>query len=416
MAITSGSSSASSEENQQPDIRVGMATFAAIGASLVGLGLARYAYAPLQPALVAAGWFTKGGAALLAAANLGGYFFGALFGARLARRVSSTVLLRLAMLITALSFLACADRAMPFVWFFAWRAASGFTGGLIMVVATTTVLAHVEPAERGFVSQMSLFGLSLGVVCAGAVMPLVLHRGLTVAWIGLGVLALLLTAATWSIWPPHTPHRPPRPHHHHRHEHESGGVNLYYVQYGLAAFAFMPHMVFLVDYIARDLGRGLTVGSHFYLVFAAGSVIGPFLLGYLSSRIGVRPTLRTGLPILGLAVLLPLLSTSALSLAVSCFLAGLCMPGLVATFLARSQELAGGDLHRHRVIWGRATATIAVWQAVDAFVMAYLISRTAAAYEVLFVVAVVSAVLAFGLDFVPVGRRTSTAGKFPPAS
>jgi len=363
----------------------------------------------MQPALVVAGWFTKGGAAFLAAANLGGYFFGALLGARLARRISSTTLLRLAMLVTALSFLACAERSLPFAWFFLWRAASGFTGGLIMVVATTTVLAHVEPARRGFVSQMSLFGLSLGVVCAGAVVPLVLHRGLTVAWIGLGVFALLLTAATWNIWPPHTPHRPQERAHHREHEHESAGVNLYYVQYGLAAFAFMPHMVFLVDFIARDLGRGLTVGSHFYLIFALGSVVGPFLLGYLSARIGVRPTLRTGLPILGVAVLLPLLSTSPPSLAVSCFLAGLCMPGLVSTFLARSQELAGGDLHRHRVIWGRATATIAVWQAVEAFVMAYLISRTSAAYEVLFVVAAVSAALAFALDFVPVGRRVSTS-------
>ena len=377
----------------------------------MGLGLARYSYAPLQPALVAAGWFTKGGAALLAAANLGGYFFGALLGAGLAKRISSTVLLRGAMLVTALSFLACADRSLPFSWFFVWRAASGFTGGLIMVVATTTVLAHVEPAKRGFVSQMSLFGLSLGVVCAGAVVPLVLHRGLTAAWIVLGVLALVLTAATWSIWPPHTPHIPHAARagrdHGHPHEHETGSVHLFYIQYGLAAFAFMPHMIFLVDYIARDLGRGLSTGSHFYLVFAAGSVVGPFLLGYVSARIGIRPTLRVGLPILGVAVLLPLLSTSVLSLAASCFLAGLCMPGLVSTFLARSQELAEGDLHRHRVIWGRATATIAVWQAVDAFVMAYLISRTQAAYTVLFVVAVASAALAFALDFVPAGRRTT---------
>src|SRR5258707_15311914 len=53
--------------------------FAAAGlcASLVGLGLARFAYTPLIPALIAAKWFSPPDAVYLGAANLAGYLAGA---------------------------------------------------------------------------------------------------------------------------------------------------------------------------------------------------------------------------------------------------------------------------------------------------------------------------------------------------
>ena len=41
------------------------ATLAGLCASLVGIGLARFAYTPLIPALIAAGWFSPAAAAYL---------------------------------------------------------------------------------------------------------------------------------------------------------------------------------------------------------------------------------------------------------------------------------------------------------------------------------------------------------------
>ena len=45
--------------------------------SLVGIGLARFAYTPLIPALISAGWFSPSQAAYLGAANFAGYLAGA---------------------------------------------------------------------------------------------------------------------------------------------------------------------------------------------------------------------------------------------------------------------------------------------------------------------------------------------------
>ena len=45
------------------------AAFAGMSATLVGIGLARFAYTPLIPALIDAGWFTESQAAYLGAAE-----------------------------------------------------------------------------------------------------------------------------------------------------------------------------------------------------------------------------------------------------------------------------------------------------------------------------------------------------------
>ena len=50
---------------------------AAFCALLVGIGLARFAYTPLLPALVDGNWFSTSQAAYLGAANLAGYLAGA---------------------------------------------------------------------------------------------------------------------------------------------------------------------------------------------------------------------------------------------------------------------------------------------------------------------------------------------------
>ena len=54
------------------------AALAGLSASLVGIGLARFAYTPLIPALIAAHWFAPAAVVYLGAANLAGYLAGAL--------------------------------------------------------------------------------------------------------------------------------------------------------------------------------------------------------------------------------------------------------------------------------------------------------------------------------------------------
>ncbi len=56
-----------------------LAAVSGMCAVFIGLGLGRFAYSPLVPAMVKAGWFTTTQAGHLIAINLIGYFLGALF-------------------------------------------------------------------------------------------------------------------------------------------------------------------------------------------------------------------------------------------------------------------------------------------------------------------------------------------------
>ena len=72
-------------------------------ASLIGIGLARFAYTPMLPALISGGWFNAGQAGYLGAANLAGYLIGVVGGALAMRRVAAPRLLRGAMVAATLS-------------------------------------------------------------------------------------------------------------------------------------------------------------------------------------------------------------------------------------------------------------------------------------------------------------------------
>src|SRR6476661_1700887 len=96
-----------------------LAAAAGLCASLVGLGLARFAYTPLIPALIAAKWFSPGEAVYLGAANLAGYLAGALIARELGHRAGAVRTLRAMMALAALCCFACSV-PISFIWFFGW--------------------------------------------------------------------------------------------------------------------------------------------------------------------------------------------------------------------------------------------------------------------------------------------------------
>ena len=112
-----------------------------------------------------------------------------------------------------------------------------------------------------------------------------------------------------------------------------------YLEYGLNAVGVVPHMVFLVDFIARGLGQGLTVGARYWVIFGLGAVGGPMLAGLAADRIGFRATLRLAFLLQAGAVALVVLTDRPLALLVSSAVVGAFVPGVVPLTLGRVHEL-----------------------------------------------------------------------------
>ena len=359
---------------------------AGLCAVLVGIGLARFAYTPLIPALVAAGWFTPFEAVYLGAANLAGYLAGALLARRLSLRVPAPTVLRAMMVATTLTLVACAWPLWGFWWFFPWRFAAGFTGAVLMVLAAPTVLARTPADRRGRVSGVVFTGVGLGIAASGTLVPALAGAGVTTVWLALAAASALLTALAWRGWPAEAPAAA-----------ESGAavgatapsarltapVVLLLLAYACDAIGFVPHTVFWVDYIARGLGHGLAAGGASWLVFGLAACAGPFLAGLMADRLGFGPSFVLVLLLKGAAVGLPLVSSAPLALALSAAIVGALTPATVALVSGLAGELVGPQ--HHRQVWGWMTSAFAVAQAAAAYGLSYLFAQSNA-YHPLFAI------------------------------
>ena len=156
---------------------------AGLSASLVGIGLARFAYTPLIPALIAAKWFSATDVVYLGAANLAGYLAGALVARTAAARSGAVGSLRGMMVLATLAFFA-SSTPVSFLWFFTWRFLAGLTGGIIMVLAASVVLPHTPPSRRGLVGGVIFAGVGLGVAISGTLVRCCCGRGCSKAGTG----------------------------------------------------------------------------------------------------------------------------------------------------------------------------------------------------------------------------------------
>jgi predicted MFS family arabinose efflux permease len=385
------------------------AAIAGLSASLVGIGLGRFAYTPLIPPLIEAGWFPPSQVVYLGAANLAGYLAGALLARPMAARLPADWVLRAMMLLASAAFFACAA-PLSVPWFFGWRFAAGMAGGVIMVLAAPTILPHVEPGRRGLVSGFIFTGVGLGIAASGTLVPLLLRTGLVATWCGLGAVSLVLTLVAWGGWPPAAAATTVQP----RAIRSIGSVAVWalLMEYGLNAAGLVPHMVFLVDFVARGLRAGLTVGAGYWVVFGLGAMAGPLLAGALADRIGFGRALRLAFFIQSAAVALPVLTDAAPWLIVSSAIAGAFTPGIVPLVLGRVSELLPGDPAAQRLVWGRTTMAWALFQAGGAYFDSWLFGRTGGDYWLLFALGSGALLLALSID--QLASRQSAAAKTPP--
>lgn len=374
------------------------AIFAGLCASLVGIGLARFAYTPLIPPMIEAHWFAAKDVIYLGAANLVGYLIGALVGRPAARRYGARPTLRAMMLLTSVAFFACAY-PLSVGWFFGWRLMSGISGGIIMVLAATTVLPHVPASRRGMASGAIFLGIGVGIAASGTLVPLLLDMGMRATWLGLGVLSLLLSVVSWWCWP------------HAVHTHVPVGeptasvqasvrteLNLLYMQYALMAVGLVPMMVFLVDYVARGLGWGTHTAALFWIVYGIGAIVGPMVYGALSDRAG--PALTSHLTIwlqLG-AIGLMMFSTNHLVLVAATLVIGSFPPGIVPITLGRVQRILAGDAHAQNMVWSKATTVFALFQALAGYTYSYVFAQSGGNHRLLMAIGAGALVIALVAD------------------
>jgi len=144
--------------------------------------------------------------------------------------------------------------------------------------------------------------------------------------------------------------------------------------YASDAIGFVPHTVYWVDFIARDLGYGIGMGGLQWSLFGLGAAAGPAVMGLVAQRIGFGRAFAAALAVKAAAVILPVLSSALPALLISSVLVGALTPASASLAAGRITELLPAE--RRQRAWARMTMLFALVQALGAVVMAELAALT----------------------------------------
>lgn len=291
----------------------------------VGIGLARFGYAVLLPAMRAdLGWsYTQAGS--MNTANSFGYLAGALVAAPLATRMGVGTSFRAAILMTGVG-MSLSGTTSSFALLLVLRTVAGVGGAVALIAGATLaariVMREVEPVG-GLVLGLYFGGVGMGIMVMGLGLPVLLDTAPGLwrhAWIGMGLLSFVAFAPARraSLGVQALPS-----------DRAGAGDSAIVraamtpslVAYFLFGLGYITYMTFAVAFL-REHAWGPWGLSAFWLVLGASTFMSGFIWPRVFPGIPAGPSLALRLGVVALGTAVPLYSSSSLGVLLSAVLFG----------------------------------------------------------------------------------------------
>jgi MFS family permease len=177
---------------------LGMSTLVVFGS----LGLARFSYSAVLPAMMDGLGMDNTQAGTLATANLVGYLAFCVIGGALATRFEPRVVITSGLGLTAVATM-MTGFAGSFMEASAWRALAGIGSGASVVPVMGLVSAWFASKRRGMASGVAAAGPAFGLILVGPMVPVILTAygdyGWRMCWFIFGGVTLLLAAGAGAL-------------------------------------------------------------------------------------------------------------------------------------------------------------------------------------------------------------------------
>jgi predicted MFS family arabinose efflux permease len=323
----------------------------------VGLGLGRFAYALLLPAMRHDLHWSLATAGAINTANAAGYLAGAVSAVPLARRVGTRRAFLAGLAVTAVSLLATAASGATLA-LVALRLLAGAAAG-VSFVAGAGLVAELgsgdSPRRATWLLGGYFAGGGLGIVLSGLALPPLLAAttaasGWRWGWVLLaGLAAAGLAASVPAVLSCREPPAPPGA----SRRWPARRLLAVMTSYALFGVGYIAYMTFIIAFLA---GHGARPGeiSAFWVVLGAAAIAGGFAWPPLIARLRGGRGLAIVLGVVATGAALPLVSGSAAAALVSAALFG-------ASFLAvviATTAVARRSLAQHH--WTPAIGTLTV--------------------------------------------------------
>ncbi len=160
------------------------------------IGIGRFVYTPILPAMIEALGLSKSAAGLIASANFLGYLLGALLAALPSLRGSRRAWLLGSLLVSALTTagMGLTETMAPFL---ALRFVGGGASAIVLVLASALVLERLAEARRTGLSALHFAGVGSGIAVSAVLVAAMLSAGQSwqSLWLASGAVSLIAAIA-----------------------------------------------------------------------------------------------------------------------------------------------------------------------------------------------------------------------------
>ena len=303
---------------------------------MVGMGIGRFSYAPMMPALIRSDALTVAEAGYVGAFNLAGYLVGALVTPAVRARFREAEIL-IVCLWLSLACLAASIAPWGFAWLAFWRFLVGCTVA-VMMIGTLALVTRSAPAERlGRATGIVFTGVGIGILFSGSMVPILLRDGPALAWTGLAILGSV--GVIVGHWGWSAANAPPAPAPSGRAPMTLSVARLVIGQ-GMFSIGMVPYSIYGVDYAVRGLGHDIDFGGLLWALFGLGALTGTLLWGRLADQIGFSAGLSAVFAVLAAALVMPVAWATPMILICSFYVFGT-QPGVSAIASGRAHQIVG---------------------------------------------------------------------------
>lgn len=309
-----------------------------------GIGIGRFVYTPILPAMLAGLGMSKATAGLIASANFAGYMAGALAIAGVALPGS-----RRAWLLGGLAASAVTTAAMGLSTsipvFLALRFIGGFVSALALILSSALVLDRLAEARRPHLAALHFAGVGSGIVVSAVLVATQLADGATwqALWFSSGAASLLALLAVAVLLPARPePRRAPKP---------PGKVaadprlQRLTMAYGLFGFGYVITATFLVA-IVRITPAIRALEPVIWVIVGLAAAPSVLLWGRLGQLFGIPTAFAIAALAEALGVLASVVWPTTTGIFLAAVLVGGTFMGLTSLGLVRARELASHDAAR----------------------------------------------------------------------
>jgi predicted MFS family arabinose efflux permease len=353
----------------QRDRSVGLA-FGGLAAMTAALGIGRFVYTPILPAMLGALGWSKSDAGLIASANFLGYFVGALLAG-----LPFVMLRPRFWLLTALAISAVSTGAMAVPSDIASFAGLRFIGGVasafVIVCASTLVLERLSRSGRAPLSAIHFAGVGFGIVVSAVAVSAMSASGAgwRSLWIGSGSISMLFTFVAAMLIPaasdapvassPTASRAGP------------AGTGMLAVAYGLFGFGYVITTTFLVA-IVRLTAEIRVLEPWIWILFGLAAIPSVAIWARLGQRIGAMNAFAVACLVEAIGVAASVEWVTITGVCFSALLLGGTFMGLTALGFIAARVLSAGNPHR---AFGRMTASFGIGQMVGPTLAGFLSER-----------------------------------------